>query len=510
MKRLLLLSLVVLALFPVALGQGVIRDFNTNDFPNVSFKVHTTSAEKLTKDNVRVMEEGVKVPVTKIDSLTKTAVKKSNVLFLWDYRGEKGMYFTLDMLIYLFENMPKNEALKATVAVLNRNTEEKYFALTNSFTSDFQKICDQVQEVGERELKNNDSNSDILWGLMKSFELFKSVPDNEAKAIVLITTGKYDSSSRYGVQTVVKEAKMHNIFIYVVNIDDVDSSTNLGESLSEMTNGQAITSSGVIQPINNKTYSENEIITKWLNELPRRWGGTDYQITFTSHYDRAGESKQVSVEIDGERINSIYNVPGKTFGLWVKTHIVLFSILLFVFLTSLGLGIFFFIRHRRDVAAEKQEEEERLDNERKMLKTEQETLRRRIDNADSERRQKQAQKLSGEMEAKRQEQLNTINQLMMSKNIRARLLIFSMTGHQEATITRAETTIGTAEDNDIVIEDPTVSRQHAKLYYNGEAFGIKDLCSTNGLVMNGIKVEDIKMRNGDTIKLGNTVLKIYF
>lgn len=509
MKRLLLLSVVAVSLFHVALGQGVIKDFNTDDFPVVTFKVFTTSAEKLNKDNVRVLEEGVKVPVTRIDSLSRPAVSKSNVLFLWDYRGPKGSQFTLDLLIELFGNMPKNDALKANVAVYNSNTEKKYYLLSESFTNDFQKLGQAVQKEGWEELVNNAPSSDITWALMETIKQFKNVPDNEAKAIVLITTGKNDAASVVATQTIVNEAKKRHIFVYVVSIDGADSNKTFGETLSAMTHGQSVTTPGDIMPVNNKSYPENEAINKWLSELPRRWGGTEYQITFTSHYDRVGESKQVSVEVDGETINSTYNVPGGSFGLWVKTHVILFSILLFIFLTSLGLGLFFFIRHRRNVAVEKQEEEERLEKERKMLKSEQETLRRRIDIADSEQRQKQAQELKGERQAKRQEQIDTINKLMMKKNIRARLLIFTMTGQQNAVVSSAETTIGTAEDNDIVIEDPTVSRHHAKLYYNGEAFGIKDLESTNGMVMNGIKVDDIKLRNGDTLKLGNTVLKIY-
>ena len=85
-----------------------------------------------------------------------------------------------------------------------------------------------------------------------------------------------------------------------------------------------------------------------------------------------------------------------------------------------------------------------------------------------------------------------------------------MTGSYEYMMKSPEVTIGTAEDNMIVIEDRTVSRHHAILYFNGEYFGIKDRKSTNGIVMNGFKMTDMKLRNGDSVSLGNAMIKIYF
>lgn len=522
MKRFFFVGVIVLALFPLAFGQSVIKDFNTDDFPNVSFTVHTTSPEKLTKDNIRVLEEGAKVPVTKCDVASKNQIKNCNVLFLWDYRGNVGQQFPLELLGDLFKNKKSDNLLKANVAVFMRTPkgEKDYHLLNDAFSNNFQKTWSLVVSEGEKGMSNNALVSDISWALMKSIEQLGKVKEDGAKAIVLITSGKDDPEAGINASTIVEAAKKHQVSIYVVNIDAKDADKNFGESLSSATHGKRLASAGKFVDTNRTAlqernevqylYTENESIDKWLTELPLLHSGIDYRVTFTSHLKRVGQSKQISVDANGETINTSYNVPGGSFGLWIKTHLLLFCILLFVLLTLLGLGLFFFIRRRRNAAAEKQEEEERLERERKQLKSEQETLRRRIDLADSEKRQKQAQQLSGEKKAKHQEQINTINRLMVSKNVRARLLLFSMTGQQEATICTAETTIGTADDNNIVVEDPTVSRHHAMVYYNGEDFYIKDTDSTNGLVMNGIKIQDLKLRNGDAVKMGNTTLKFYF
>jgi hypothetical protein len=66
-------------------------------------------------------------------------------------------------------------------------------------------------------------------------------------------------------------------------------------------------------------------------------------------------------------------------------------------------------------------------------------------------------------------------------------------------------TIGRSRDCDIVLEDPGISRRHAQLRRAGEGFAIQDLGSTNGLLVNGERLEgDRPLRSGDVIELGST------
>ena len=65
-------------------------------------------------------------------------------------------------------------------------------------------------------------------------------------------------------------------------------------------------------------------------------------------------------------------------------------------------------------------------------------------------------------------------------------------------------TVGRSPDNDVVIDDPTVSRQHARITYNGNQFYVEDLNSTSGTKVNGKNVIKEAVMAGGTIKLGNT------
>ena len=62
--------------------------------------------------------------------------------------------------------------------------------------------------------------------------------------------------------------------------------------------------------------------------------------------------------------------------------------------------------------------------------------------------------------------------------------------------------------NDIVIDDISISRQHALIYKKGDHFFIKDNDSTNGTYINDEKIKvEATLSNQDQIKIGGTILK---
>jgi pSer/pThr/pTyr-binding forkhead associated (FHA) protein len=63
--------------------------------------------------------------------------------------------------------------------------------------------------------------------------------------------------------------------------------------------------------------------------------------------------------------------------------------------------------------------------------------------------------------------------------------------------------IGRAPLNQIVIDHPTVSGQHAVFLRTGESYLLKDLNSTNGTQINGNFVTDAELKDGDTIRFGS-------
>jgi hypothetical protein len=68
-------------------------------------------------------------------------------------------------------------------------------------------------------------------------------------------------------------------------------------------------------------------------------------------------------------------------------------------------------------------------------------------------------------------------------------------------------TLGRALDNMIRLEDGTVSHHHAMLLQEGTEYKLRDLNSTNGTRVNGMRVVEAKIHNGDQVRLGSVEMR---
>jgi hypothetical protein len=71
-------------------------------------------------------------------------------------------------------------------------------------------------------------------------------------------------------------------------------------------------------------------------------------------------------------------------------------------------------------------------------------------------------------------------------------------------------TLGRDITNDIVINDPEVSRHHLRLTRGADGYNIEDLGSTNGTFIGGQRLSGVRpLKRGDLIGLGETVTLVY-
>ncbi|MBV8979697.1 MAG: FHA domain-containing protein [Acidimicrobiia bacterium] len=68
-------------------------------------------------------------------------------------------------------------------------------------------------------------------------------------------------------------------------------------------------------------------------------------------------------------------------------------------------------------------------------------------------------------------------------------------------------TIGRQAECDVVLEDSNVSRRHAEVRRDGETYVLVDVGSTNGSKVNGTRVKQQALSDGDEITLGKTVIR---
>jgi len=76
---------------------------------------------------------------------------------------------------------------------------------------------------------------------------------------------------------------------------------------------------------------------------------------------------------------------------------------------------------------------------------------------------------------------------------------------------QAETSLGANRANDLVIHDPYVSRQHARLRWDGLSWWIQDLGSRNGTFVNEQRCpahQELKVPFGARLRMGDEVFEL--
>jgi pSer/pThr/pTyr-binding forkhead associated (FHA) protein len=77
----------------------------------------------------------------------------------------------------------------------------------------------------------------------------------------------------------------------------------------------------------------------------------------------------------------------------------------------------------------------------------------------------------------------------------------------EVPVDRDWMVIGRGRSADLVIAEPTISRAHAAIGWDGEGFFMQDLGSTNGTRVNGKRQARARLADGDELALGRLRLR---
>jgi pSer/pThr/pTyr-binding forkhead associated (FHA) protein/NADPH-dependent 2,4-dienoyl-CoA reductase/sulfur reductase-like enzyme len=129
------------------------------------------------------------------------------------------------------------------------------------------------------------------------------------------------------------------------------------------------------------------------------------------------------------------------------------------------------------------------------------------DQIDSARRIREAPKTPSIADIRRTSHELNVQSLQLSKTMPD--LAEAMLLHADTRIPlKSVTRIGRKPENDLVLNDPDVSGQHARIRWDESAFLLEDLQSTNGTFLNGQRISvPVHLTSGAQIKLGGTQIQ---
>lgn len=79
-----------------------------------------------------------------------------------------------------------------------------------------------------------------------------------------------------------------------------------------------------------------------------------------------------------------------------------------------------------------------------------------------------------------------------------------------ADVTDLPVTIGRGDEADICIRDTWSSRVHCRLEIRGGRLWLEDLGSSNGTLVNGVRMSESLIQSGDRITVGITTFRVTF
>src|SRR5688572_16260848 len=85
------------------------------------------------------------------------------------------------------------------------------------------------------------------------------------------------------------------------------------------------------------------------------------------------------------------------------------------------------------------------------------------------------------------------------------LVVLSTPRLRVVRLTAERTVVGRGDDATVQIDDPDASRAHAEVVREGDRFVLRDLGSTNGSFLEGRRVREAALCDGDLIRFGGTL-----
>lgn len=508
MKRQIKACLVLWSLFMTtglfAQQAGKIENgFNTENYPEVSFVYHSFDPSLLDKSNFWYLKEAgvnkdfkVEVLPADVDTLPQTT------LILWEdmaCNGKEQYNFTKNVLTGFFTDIKIPASDKIAVAAFNRrkNASSSLINITDGFVNDKTQILSDINKYkpSKEFYPQFPNRSDMYTAIREGMELL--APIKGSKAIIVFTAGypMKNSGSDSEVQVLLKAQQKH-IPVYIFQYYNHSGVATESEGFAKSTFGDY------------KSYKDaptaGSALKNLYPQIRNRYQGHNYKISFTSDSERGARANMITFCVVGFELQEQLlppptpPTPPYTMGMWIKEHLLVVITVSILFILLI-IGIVISIRRAKKKAEYTHQELVDLTakHEREMIDAKK---------AHNEREKKAKERRLAE--AKKAEE-DRLSHLMSVKNIYPRLKYCEGSNIQTYEVTKPVTHIGRTPECDLVLNNSTVSKEHADLIFNGVGFEIIDKGSTNKVIVNGNFVERVALKSGDIIGLGQVVITFY-
>ncbi len=509
---------------PVIIGDK----YNTDNFPAVEFIVTIMDGNKkpindISKQHIKIFEDSFENNDFSINAYNNSN-QGLNILLLIDtsrsFAGEP------------FDNAKK--AIKDYLDKLGANDKAALvtFDEKNEVISEFSNSIDRLKQKVDT-INADGRTTELHYAIFKSLDLFAELADTKRKVMIVLSDGK-DEGKTYTLDDCIKKAKDMGIPVFSIGYSKIDRQyLKTIERLSDLTNGVYIES-----PDDNQLAN----IFNKISELLKN----QYAIKHNSKHINDGKPHDYTIELNynNEKNSFIFkNIPTKKIenentvsdtGATQdqeksaiqknKKYIIIGSIIIGFGIICIALYFLLTKKKKPEVAETPIQPEVKLPDDisecivcgnkysKKLSECPVCALRKK-----EAEPQKQPPKPAINEADNRKTQLFDAEpagrKTMIAGSAPMQITLEGITDEFRGkvfTLQPQKYKIGAlpSPQNDIQLNHVTVSREHCIIDYTDQGFVLKDLNSTNGIAINGRKVQSGIIKAGDRIRLGKIEFNI--
>jgi hypothetical protein len=527
---LLVVNLVLLFVFNSSAQIQIVGKVDKTEFPQLEFILHDRNPE-LSKINDFQFFENIDGKKVKLDSVSLELVKdttdysKQNkcVLIMIEALYHKDRYEQVRTFFQALENsiveiVNKGDKVKVVAFSLRDGSTNILKPVTSKFTDDVDEI---IQEIEEYKINYNVYTkkpvSDIMGALEEGIDLLVDQDNTFPKSILLLSEERKNTYATLTANDITEKAKSKDIVINTIKYNRSGYHQYVEPTLSKETYGLSkvlLSSAGTSKSSNPSKVSESEdAIIDILKNSVQKASGNKYLIALTiSDVTKDGLDKKIIIkQVDSENeITLTYTAPGNWIIFQFQKNLLLASGVSFLLLLLLVFVIWWIVDRKKKhkiILEQNKRRQEQIDKEQ-----EAEILMQKQEISAMQEKQEQrinSEQLTQQNALKKSEELKLIGQ--MQELGAFPILKYSDTKNSARyEINTPITTVGRdAKSNKICIPNSNISRNHFSIIFSNNKYSVVDNNSTNGMIINGYKLKEVELKNGDIIEIADVTFTFY-
>ena len=466
------------------------------------------------ENQIKVSESGVNIPISEFRQISADSIdKKDGKLILILYENHHSRQYQRDFF---------NEVLSLASSDMIGDNDEVLFAsfdwdreelngklldfASRTATADPSTLIKWAEEVEPKSHKYKYASTRIYASICEGIDFLAEYKSDKAKAVFVLSSG-YNSVNdhEWDATAVIAKGRQSDIPVFSIALDLPNVSDKY--DLDNVCNETFGLSSTAFEK--NKTQNAADQLVSYADKVTLLAAGSEFEIKHISSYEKDGKTHDFQLSIDGSVPENVsYNTQSPTFLDWVKSNLIIASIIGVLFIGILILIIILIKKRKKDRETKEAEQARKVaelesqgQHAQSEIEKQKEILRHK-----EERERMQAEKVLAEKQEKARKKREEETILIMSQSGFPRFSGEFQGQHGELVLNKPLVSIGRKEGNYYVVNHSTVSSSHAEVRFEDGKYFIKDLNSSNGTMVNGRKIQEHELKHGDVVSFGEVTL----